>query len=140
MKLSVNKKISVRFNKVVKQIYLFYRNNVMKEYTDPKSIYVQGNSDVYSGTVVIPAFKLSKRGFILTRVNEHNDLIAVYILNNEDARNYGHWIKKEYEINHETSEPETFWFLQFKYNQIDKFKSNLLLNYVNEYFNRIENK
>lgn len=85
MKFPIPEKISKRFNKVVKLVYLDYRKNKIFMPVDGRTVFVQGNSDAYATIIVIPDYKVIRnRIFILTQVDERSNLIATYILSKED--------------------------------------------------------
>ena len=120
MKFPVPKKISERFNKVVKRIYLDYRKNKMFMPVDGRTVFVQGNSDAYATTIVIPDYRVIRnRVFILTQVDERSNLIATYILSREDLINHSWRIPGKGRIDS---------FYQIRYSTIEKYNSNLLLH------------
>lgn len=120
MKFPVPEKISKRFNKVVKLVYLDYRKNKMFMPVDGRTVFVQGNSDIYATTIVIPDYKVIRnRIFILTQVDERSNLIATYILSKEDLIKHSRRITGKGKINS---------FYQIRYSTIKKYNNNLLLN------------
>lgn len=120
MKFPVPRKISERFNKVVKRVYLDYRKNKMFMPVDGRTVFVQGNSDAYATTIVIPDYRVIRnRVFILTQVDERSNLIATYILSREDLINHSWRIPGKGRIDS---------FYQIRYSAIEKYNSNLLLH------------
>ena len=120
MKFPVPKKISKRFNKVVKLVYLNYRKSKMFMPVDGRTVFVQGNSDAYAINIIIPDYKVIRnRIFILTQVDERSNLIATYILSKEDLIKYSRRITGKGKINS---------FYQIRYSTIEKYNNNLLLN------------
>lgn len=120
MKFPVPRKISERFNKVVKRVYLDYRKNKMFMPVDGRTVFVQGNSDAYATTIVIPDYRVIRnRVFILTQVDERSNLIATYILSREDLINHSWRISGKGRIDS---------FYQIRYSAIEKYNSNLLLH------------
>ncbi len=128
MKFPVPRKISERFNKVVKHVYLDYRKNKMFMPVDSQTVYVQGNSDAYATTIVIPDYKVIRnRVFILTQVDERSNLIATYILSKEDL------IKHSWRI---SGKGRIDSFYQIRYSAIEKYNSNLLLHLTEAVFKK----
>ena len=120
MKFPVPKKISKRFNKVVKLVYLNYRKSKMFMPVDGRTVFVQGNSYAYVTNIIIPDYKVIRnRIFILTQVDERSNLIATYILSKEDLIKYSRRITGKGKINS---------FYQIRYSTIEKYNNNLLLN------------
>lgn len=121
----IPEKISKRINKVVKSLYLDYRNNKMKVYTSSVGVYVQGNSNAYAQTIVFPEYEINRnRVFIFTRVDKDSKLTDVYILSTEDVFNHSWKIPGK----------NGFDFYQIKYKNIEKYRSDLLLKLVENYF------
>lgn len=137
--ITVSEKISKKFNKFVKKIYIDYRNNVMHMYTNPRTIDVFGNSALYPDSIVVPKDTLKKRGVILTRVNALSELVGIYILSKEQLYNCSRIISKKYVesvgIGENVIETVKYvYFLQVDFNKIESTSSNLLYKLVCEKF------
>lgn len=126
MYFPVPKKISEKFNKAVKKLYLDYRNNVMKVFTPNEGIYVQGNSNAYAETIVFPEWKIWNRIFIFTRVDKSSNLTAVYIMSQADV------FQNSYIITNNKNPLVNF--RQLRYSNLDKYRCDLLLKLTEEHF------
>lgn len=138
-------KISEKVNKITKKIYCDYRNKVLGKYTNPKYVYVCGNSKAYAESVVFPACELKKHSaFIFTRVDENSMLIGAYIIpvwafNNQNLAWVSKVFSKNIGISNVETEKDIFYFRQLVYKDFEKYNDKKLLSLVNDYLNK-ENK
>jgi hypothetical protein len=137
MKLDNKTKSLVKINNIVRQQFIEYqKENNKKSVFKNNELFISGNSNAYAESIAFPVFKVNyAKTVILTRVDEKDNLIGLYVVPIDAIKVKARWTAKTYV--HYRDDRDLFgdktqvYFLQIKYKDIEEYSDNILLERVN---------